>query len=31
LELEEKMEVKKYNLATHYGVDQTEITPNFDL
>jgi len=29
LELEEKMEVKKYNLATHYGVDQTEITPDF--
>jgi len=29
LELEEKMEVKKYNLATHYGVDQTEITPEF--
>jgi len=29
LELEEKMEVKKYNLATHYGVDQTEITPKF--
>jgi len=29
LELEEKMKVKKYNLATHYGVDQTEITPEF--
>jgi len=29
LELEEKMEVKKYNLAMHYGVDQTEITPKF--
>jgi len=29
LELEEKMEVKKYNLATHYRVDQTEITPEF--
>jgi len=29
LELEEKMEVKKYNLATHYGVDQTKITPEF--
>jgi len=29
LELEEKMEVKKYNLATHYRVDQTEITPKF--
>jgi len=29
LELEEKMEVKKYNLATHYGVDQTKITPKF--
>jgi len=29
LELEEKMEVKKYNLASHYGVDQTEITPEF--
>jgi len=29
LELEEKMEVKKYNLAAHYRVDQTEITPEF--
>jgi len=29
LELEEKMEVKKYNLAMHYGVDQNEITPEF--
>jgi len=29
LELEEKMEVKKYNLATHYRVDQTKITPEF--
>jgi len=29
LELKEKMEVKKYQLATHYGVDQKEITPEF--
>jgi len=29
LKLEEKMEVKKYNLAMHYGVDQAEITPEF--
>jgi len=29
LELEEKMEVKKYNLASHYGVDLTKITPKF--
>jgi len=29
LELKEKMEVKKYNLATYYGVDQTEIIPEF--
>jgi len=29
LEMEEKLEVKKYNLATHYGVDPTEITPKF--
>jgi len=29
LELEEKLELKKYNLATHYGVDPTEITPKF--
>jgi len=27
LELEEKLELKKYNLATHYGVDPNEITP----
>jgi len=31
LELEEKMEVKKYNLAAHYGVDLTKITPKFGL
>jgi len=29
LELEEKLELKKYNLATHYGVDPNEITPEF--
>jgi len=29
LELEEKLELKKYNLATHSGVDPTEITPKF--
>jgi len=29
LELEEKLKVKKYNLASNYGVDQTEITPKF--
>jgi len=29
LELEEKLEIKKYNLATHYGVDPNEITANF--
>jgi len=29
LELEEKLELKKYNLATHYGVDPTQITPKF--
>jgi len=29
LELEEKLKLKKYNLATHYGVDPTEITPKF--
>jgi len=29
LELEEKLEVKKYKLAMHYGVDQNEITPKF--
>jgi len=29
LELEEKLKVKKYNLATHYGVNQTKITPEF--
>jgi len=29
LELEEKLELKKYNLATHYGVDSNEITPEF--
>jgi len=29
LELEEKLELKKYNLATHYGVDPNEITPKF--
>jgi len=29
LELEEKLELKKYNLATHYGVDPTKITPKF--
>jgi len=29
LELEEKLEVKKYNLALHYGVNPNEITPEF--
>jgi len=29
LELEEKIKVKKYKLATHYGVDLTKITPKF--
>jgi len=29
LELEEKLKVKKYKLATHYGVDLTKITPKF--
>jgi len=29
LELEEKLELKKFNLATHYGVDPNEITPKF--
>jgi len=29
LELEEKLELKKYNLATHYGVDPNEITAKF--
>jgi len=29
LELKEKLELKKYNLATHYGVDPTKITPEF--
>jgi len=29
LELEEKLKVKKYNLASHYGVNQTKITPEF--
>jgi len=29
LELEEKLELKKYNLAMHYGVDLTKITPKF--
>jgi len=29
LELEEKLELKKYNLATHYGVDPNKITPEF--
>jgi len=29
LELEEKLELKKYNLATHYGVDPTKITLKF--
>jgi len=29
LELEEKLELKKYNLVTHYGVDPTKITPKF--
>jgi len=29
LDLEEKLEVKKYKLATHYRVDLTEITPEF--
>jgi len=29
LELEEKIELKKYNLARHYGVDPNKITPEF--
>jgi len=29
LELEEKLELKKYNLATHYGVDPNEIIAKF--
>jgi len=29
LELEEKLELKKYNLAAHYGVEPNEITPKF--
>jgi len=29
LELEEKLELKKYKLATHYGVDPTKITTKF--
>jgi len=29
LELEEKLELKKYNLARHYRVDPNEITPEF--
>jgi len=29
LELEEKLEIKKYKLATHYRVDQNKITPEF--
>jgi len=29
LELEEKLELKKYNLATHYGVEPCKITPKF--
>jgi len=29
LELEEKLELKKYNLARHYGVDPNKITPKF--
>jgi len=31
LELEEKLELKKYNLSTHYGVDPNEITSEFVL
>jgi len=29
LELEEKLELKKYNLATQYGVEPSKITPKF--
>jgi hypothetical protein len=29
LELEEKLELKKYNLAAHYGIDPNEITHEF--
>jgi len=29
LELEEKLDLKKYNLANHYGVDPTKITAKF--
>jgi len=29
LELEEKLELKRYNLAIHYGVDPNKITPEF--
>jgi len=29
LELEEKLELKKYNLSTHYGVDPNKITAKF--
>jgi len=29
LELEEKLEIKKYNLANHYGVDPTKIMAKF--
>jgi hypothetical protein len=29
LELEEKLELKKYKLATHYGVDPAKITTKF--
>jgi len=29
LDLEEKLEIKKYNLANHYGVDSKEITAKF--
>jgi len=29
LELEEKLELRKYKLALHYGVDPKEINPNF--
>jgi len=29
LELEEKLKLKKYNLATHYGVEPTKIIPKF--
>jgi len=29
LEIEEKLEVKKYQLAIHYGIDPTQITPEF--